>query len=114
MSKERARRREDRERAAATARKERERRAAKATRRRGSAAALKARVPRRTRLRRQQGLLARRRRAENGVIAVLWLAAEGLVWLLFDDPWIRVAALLLGVLALPVLVTLTLDRRTRG
>ncbi|MEO7982204.1 MAG: hypothetical protein ABI807_15090 [Sporichthyaceae bacterium] len=114
MSRERARRRAERERVAAAARAERERRATKASRRRGNAAALRARLPRRTRWRRQQGLLARRRRVENGVIAVLWLAAEGLVWLLFYDPWVRGAALLLGVLALPVLVTLTLDRRTRG
>ncbi len=114
MSRERARRRDERERVAAAARAERERRATKASRRRDNAAALRARLPRRTRWRRQQGLLARRRRTENGVIAVLWLAAEGLVWLLFDDPWVRGAALLLGILALPVLVTLTLDRRTRG
>ncbi len=113
MSRERARRRAERERVAAAARAGRERRATKANRR-GNAAALRARLPRRTRWRRQQGLRARRRRVENGVIAVLWLAAEGLVWLLFYDPWVRGAALLLGVLALPVLVTLTLDRRTRG
>jgi Flp pilus assembly protein TadB len=114
MSRDRARRREERERVAAAARADRERRASKAARRRERAGAVRAVLPRRTRWRRQQGLLARRRRTENGVIAVLWLAAEGVVWLLTSDPWLRGAALLLGLLALPVLVTLTLDRRSRG
>ncbi len=114
MSQERARRREERERAAAAARAERERRDAKAARRRETAAALRARLPRRTRWRGQQGLLARRRRTENAVIAILWLAVEGVVWLLTPDPWLRGAAVLLGLLSLPVLVTLTLDRRSRG
>ena len=114
MSKDRARRREERERVAAAARAERERREAEAARRRESSAALRSRLPRRTRWRRQQGVLARRRRTQNAVIAILWLAAEGVVWLLTPDPWLRAAALLLGLLALPVLVTLTLDRRSRG
>ena len=70
-------------------------------------------LPRRTRWRRQQGLLARRRRTENALIVLLYLAAETVVWLLFPDPWVRAAAVLLGLLALPVLVTLALDRRSR-
>ena len=114
MSRDRARRREERERLAEVARLERERAASKAARRRERAAGLRGLLPRRTRWRGQQGLLARRRRTENGVIAVLWLAAEGLVWLLTSDPWLRGAALLLGLLALPVLVTMTLDPRSRG
>ena len=68
MSRERARRREERERLAAAAQLDRERRATKAARRREREVALRARLPRRTRWRRQQGLLARRRRTENGVI----------------------------------------------
>jgi hypothetical protein len=114
MSRERARRREERGRVAAAAQADRERRAWRTARRRERSAAVRARLPRRTRWRRQQGLLARRRRTENGVIAVLWLAVEGVVWLLTSDPWLRGAALLLGLLAVPVLVTLTLDRRSRG
>ena len=114
MSRERARRREERESLAAAARADRERRATKAARRSERADLMRARLPRRTRWRGQQGLLARRRRSENGVIAVLWLAVQGIVWLVTDDPWLRGAALLLGLLALPVLVTLTLDRRSRG
>jgi Flp pilus assembly protein TadB len=114
VSRERARRREERERLAAAAQADRERRAATEARRRERAAGLRARLPRRTRWRGQQGLLARRRRTENGVIAVLWLAVQAVVWLMTPDPWIRGAALLLGLLALPVIVTLTLDRRSRG
>ena len=113
MSKERARRREERERVAAVSRAAAHRRAERDSRRRASRAALRARLPRRTRWRRQQGLLARRRRMENSVILGLFLLAQIIVWLVTDDPWVRVAAALLGVLALPVLVTLALDRRTR-
>ena len=91
----------------------RERRAARVARRRAHAEALRSVLPRRTRWRRQQGLLARRRRTENALIVLLYLAAETVVWLLFPDPWVRAAAVLLGLLALPVLVTLALDRRSR-
>ena len=113
MSKERARRRAEREAAAAAGRAARERRDQRAARRRAGSAALRARLPRRTRWRRQQGLLARRRRIENGVILGLYLAVQAIVWLATDDPWIRATAVLLGILAMPVLVTLALDRRTR-
>ena len=113
MSRERARRREERERQAARDRAARERRASRTARRRSSAAALRARLPRRTRYRGQQGLLARRRRAQNSVILLLFLAVQSIVWLIWSDPWVRVAAGLLGLAAIPVLVTLTLDRRSR-
>ena len=111
MSRARAQRRAERERAAAATRLDRERRDAQAARRRQRAERLRAWLPRRTRWRRHQGILARRRQLENAVIALIFLAAEGLVWLLFRDPWVRAAALLVGLLALPVLVTLVLDRR---
>ena len=113
MSKERARRRAEREQAAAAGRVARERREQRAARRRTAAAALRSRLPRRTRWRGQQGLLARRRRIQNGVILGLYLTVQAIVWLATDDPWIRVTAALLGILAMPVLVTLALDRRTR-
>ena len=112
MSKERARRREERERAAEAARQSRARRDEQLSRRRASRQALQARLPRRTRWRGQQGLLARRRRFENGIIAGLFLAAQAIVWLVTPDPWVRGAAALLGLMALPVLVTLALDRRS--
>ena len=113
MSRERARRREERERAAARDRAVRERKASRAARRRQSAAALRGHVPRPTRYRGQQGLLARRRRAQNSLIVLLYLAVESIVWLIWPDPWVRAAAAVLGLAALPVLVTLTLDRRSR-
>jgi Flp pilus assembly protein TadB len=112
MSRERARRREEREQQAVRERAVRERRTTRAARRRQTAEALRGRVPRRTRHRGQQGLLARRRRAQNSLIALIYLAAEAIIWLIWPDPWVRGAALLLGLLALPVLVTLTLDRRS--
>lgn len=113
MSRERARRREEREKLAAAARERRERRAARDAQRRARRAAWRRRLPTRTRWRRQQGILARRRRLENSVIVGLYLVAQVIVWLLTSDPWVRVASALLGVLAMPVLVTLTLDRRSR-
>ena len=113
MSKDRARRREEREQVAAAARAAAQRRAERDSRRRAARDAWRARLPRRTRWRRHQGLLARRRRVENSVILGLFLVSQVIVWLLTDDAWVRVAALLLGVLSLPVLVTLALDRRTR-
>jgi Flp pilus assembly protein TadB len=112
MSRERARRREQREQAASAARRARERRAQRDARRRAGRAALRARLPRRTRWRGQQGLLARRRRAQNAVILGLFLVVQAVVWLVTSDPWVRVASAVLGVLAVPVLVTLTLDRRS--
>jgi hypothetical protein len=112
VSRERARRRDERERVAAAQRAWRERRDARTARRRATAASARGLVPRRTRWRRQQGILARRRRTENAVIAILFLGAQSAVWLLFSDPWIRATALVLGLLALPVLVTLALDRRS--
>ncbi len=113
MSRERARRREEREHQAARERATRERREARVARRRHTAASLRGRLPKRVRYRGQQGLLARRRRAQNAVIVLLYLAVQAIVWLVWDDPWARAAAALVGLFALPVLVTLTLDRRSR-
>jgi Flp pilus assembly protein TadB len=82
-------------------------------RRSATKAAWRARLPRRTRRRGQQGLLARRRRRQNFVIFGLYLTVQAIVWLVTSDPWVRLASALLGVLTMPVFVTLTLDRRTR-
>jgi hypothetical protein len=113
VSRERALRREERERLAARQRAVRQRKASRADRRRQSAAALRGRLPRRTRHRGQQGLLARRRRAQNSLIVLFYLAVQSIVWLVWPDPWVRAAAALVGLAAVPVLVTLTLDRRSR-
>ena len=112
MSKERARRRAERERAAAVRRAAAERRRTRAARRRAAVAGLATRLPRRTRWGHHQGLLARRRRTQNGVILCLILASQLVVWLLSTDPWVRGACALLAVVATPVLVTLVLDRRS--
>jgi hypothetical protein len=113
VSRERARRRAEREQVATIQREARERRAARDARRRARAASWRARLPRRTRWRGQQGLLARRRRAQNAIILGLYLVVQAIVWLVTTDPWVRAASALLGLLAMPVLVTLTLDRRSR-
>ena len=63
---------------------------------------------------RQQGLLARRRRApERPDRAALSWPSQSIVWLIWPDPWVRAAAASSVLAALPVLVTLTLDRRSR-
>lgn len=111
MSRARAQQREEREARAADERARRDRHAARQRRRQDRAAALRARLPRRTRWRGQQGLLARKRRMQNAVIFGLFLTVQVIVWLLTDDPWVRVASALLGVLSMPVLVTIALDRR---
>ena len=112
MSRERARRREERAQQIARERAARERREQRAARRRRTGAALRGRLPRRVRYRGQQGLLARRRRAQNAVILLLFLAVQAIVWLLWADPWARAFSAVVGLFALPVLVTLTLDRRS--
>ena len=112
MSRERAKRREEREQQLARDRAARERREARVARRRSRAQALRSRLPKRVRYRGQQGLLARRRRTQNAVILLLFLAVQAIVWLVFADPWASAAAAVLSLFAVPVLVTLTLDRRS--
>jgi hypothetical protein len=112
VSKERARRREQRAQDEAARRAAAERVAARAARRRETRDAVTARVPQRVRWRRQQGLLARRRRTQNGVIACLVLASQLVVWLVTPDPYARAIAFVLAIVLTPVLVTLALDRRS--
>jgi Flp pilus assembly protein TadB len=112
VSRARARAREERERQAATARAQRDRRSQRLARRRARLAAVRARVPRRIRWRRQQGLLARRRRAQNAVVTSGLLASQVVVWLVSDNWWVRATALLLALCATPVLLTLAFDRRS--
>ncbi|MGV9305161.1 MULTISPECIES: hypothetical protein [unclassified Nonomuraea] len=109
MSKERARRRAARE-------AERERAAllnAERMARRSRRSALLARlVPRPVRYARQGGLIARRQRAQNGLVAVLFLVAQLLVWLLWSSWQVSLAVFVLSLLFVPVIVTLAFDRRT--
>ncbi|WP_433215414.1 hypothetical protein [Microtetraspora malaysiensis] len=112
MSKERARRRAERE-------AERERRAAehaareaRVARRRELRGRVVAVLPRRVRVARQGGLLARRRRDQNAVLAVLWFLTQVIAWLLLDGWAARIGVLVLSILLIPVLVTVLFDRRS--
>ena len=107
MSKARARRRAEREAAAAA---ERERRRRSAHRR-----DLRGRMTRRLttagpRSARRSRLAARRQRQDGALLAAL-VAGHVALWL-FTDSWAwRLGALVLSVLAWPVLVTVLFDRR---
>jgi hypothetical protein len=107
MSKERAQRRAERERAAAVAAQARsradERRARSAARRR----TLTRWVPR---PRLQPGILAARRRAELGATVGLLLLVNLLVWLVRDDWAARAGALVVSLVVFPV-VRLMVTRR---
>jgi hypothetical protein len=114
VSKERARRRAHREheaalRAAARAteeeRRERRRARAKAVRR---VTTDRVRV---TRTHRPTGSLARRRRLQTSLLVALLVALNVLVWVVRPDWQARFAALVVSVLATPVLVTLLVPRR---
>ncbi|MEW9531472.1 hypothetical protein [Microbispora sp. NPDC049125] len=135
MSKERARRRAEREAEAerlAAALAERQARAARRRQLRnrltGSAAggvvagvvggvvgrvtAVLPRPSRPVRVARQRGYIARRRRTENAVLAVLWFLVQVLAWILLDSWMARLAVLLGSILVVPVLVTIVFDRRS--
>ncbi|NHC45514.1 hypothetical protein [Motilibacter aurantiacus] len=108
---ERARRRALLEAERARAAQERELRDARSRRRRVLADRWRARLPRRTRIGRPTGRLARRRRMQSlGLLAALVLA-QGAVWLSTDDWLVRAGALLLAIVAAPVLAALLFDRR---
>jgi len=107
VSKERARRR-----AVRTAEVERRQHAAtKRAERVARRRALRERlVPRRRRVGRFTG---RRNRAQLAGIAVGLAVVLILAWYLVDSWTVRIAVVVLALLALPALVTLTLDRSTR-
>jgi hypothetical protein len=115
MSKERARRRAAREHEAAlkaSARAaEAERRERRATRARAVQRATTGRLPRRTPVGRPTGTLARRRRTQTSLLLALLVAVNILVWFVRPDWTSRLGALVVTVLAAPVLATLLLPRR---
>ena len=115
MSKEQARRRAAREheaalkasaRAAEQGRRERRRARADAVRR-----VTTGRLPRPARTGRQSGILARRRRVRRSLLLAVLVALNLLVWVVRPDWQTRLAALVVTVLAAPVLATL-LPRRS--
>jgi len=112
VSRERARRRAEQEQAKVEAAAERARREERAQRRDTAVGPLRTLLGRRSGAGAAQGSVARRRRGQNAVIAVLFLIVQVVTWLLSSDWWVRFGVLAVSVLALPVLVTLTLDRRS--
>ncbi|MER7369882.1 hypothetical protein [Nonomuraea wenchangensis] len=109
MSKERARRRAEREAERARAMRVNEERQARGARRRAILARL---VPRPVRVRRQGGLIARRHRVQNVVVGAAFLLVQALAWLMWGSPAVSFAVLVLSLLLVPVVVTLAFDRRT--
>ena len=115
MSKERAKRRAAREheaalKAAARA-AESERRERRDARRRAIQRATTGRLPRLTPVGRPTGTLAHRRRVQTSLLLAMLLAVNVLVWVVRPDWPARLGALVVTVLAFPVLSTLVVRRR---
>ncbi|MFI7634634.1 hypothetical protein [Nonomuraea sp. NPDC049400] len=109
MSKERARRRAEREAERARAIRANEERQARRARRRALLARL---TPRPVRFYRQGGLIARRHRAQNVVIALGFLFVQAIVWLMWGSVFLSFGVFIFSLLLAPVVVTLAFDRRT--
>jgi hypothetical protein len=109
MSKDRARRREQREAAAAAQKAAQHRRASRA--RRLTALRDVLAHPLRRGPRRRQSVLARRRGRQNGILAAGLLGAHAALWLLVPSWWIRIGALVLTLMAWPLLLVVLFDRR---
>ncbi|MEW1845051.1 hypothetical protein AB0392_44515 [Nonomuraea angiospora] len=108
MSKERARRRAEREAERARAIQANEERQARRARRRALLGRL---TPRPVRFYRQGGLIARRHRAQNIVVALGFLFVQAIVWLVWGSLPLSLAVLVFSLLLVPVVVTLAFDRR---
>jgi hypothetical protein len=114
MSKDRARRRAEREVLAARARVARTRETARRDRRRSLAAALRRPlVPLGRRRRRPDSALRRLRARQDGTLAAAIFAGNALLWL-FEPAWaLRGVVAVVSVLAWPLLVVLVFDRGRR-
>ncbi|MET1058866.1 MAG: hypothetical protein ABWX84_04685 [Nocardioides sp.] len=110
MSKERAHRRAEREREAAVKAAARAAERERAERRAARKRAVSARLPR-LGSGRPTGLLARRRRQQTTFLICLLVGLNALLWFARDDWAIRLAGVVVSILAAPVLYTL-LFRRT--
>jgi hypothetical protein len=108
VSKERARRREAREREAAIVRAARAREAERRERRTARTRALTGLVPKRHS--RQTGVLAERRRRQVGLTLAVVIALNVLVWVFVPDWPTRAMVLTVCLLATPVLHTLLFRR----
>ncbi|MEV4822765.1 hypothetical protein [Micromonospora sp. NPDC049274] len=107
MSRERARRRAEREAVLARERAVRQRRVARRQRRRAVVRRLTPQLRRG-----RTGRLARHTRGERAAIVLLTGAALILIWTFVDDVALRVALIVLLLLVLPAIVVIALDRRT--
>ncbi|MCF0095745.1 hypothetical protein [Micromonospora sp. MH99] len=107
MSRERARRRAEREAELARERAARQRRVARRQRRRAVVRRLTPQLRRG-----RTGRLARHTRGERAAIVLLTVAAMILIWTFVDDVALRVALIVLLLLVLPAIVVIALDRRT--
>ncbi|WP_433377311.1 hypothetical protein [Streptosporangium sp. CA-115845] len=113
MSKERARRRAEREAEQARLAALRAAREARLARRRERIGKVTALLPGRpVRIVSQGGIMARRRRAQNGVAAVLFLIVQVIVWLLWSSWAARFGVFVLSLLFVPLFLTLVFDRRS--
>ena len=108
MSKERAQRRAEREREAAVVAAARAAEAERKERREARLQVITARLPKRRRG--QSGILAQRRRRQTGATIAMLLALNILVWIVFDDWTIRLCAVIVSLLAAPVLHTMLFRR----
>ena len=114
MSKERARRRAQREHEAALRAAARAAEAERRERRQARARAVRRATTdrlRRTRTHRPTGTLARRRRLQTSLLVAVVVALNVLVWVVRPDWPARLAALVVSVLAMPVLLAVLLPRR---
>jgi hypothetical protein len=108
MSKERAQRRAEREREAAVVAAARAAETERKERRDARLRAITSRVPRRRS--RPSGILAQRRRRQTGATIAMLLALNLLVWIFLSDWAISLAALVVSLLAAPVLHTMLFRR----
>ncbi len=104
MSKERARRREERERAVAAAAAERAAEAERQARREARRSSLTRWLPRTSSG--QSGTLAARKRQQKGLVVAFVVAVNVLVWLGTDAWPLRALVLLLSVLVTPIVASL--------
>ena len=109
MSKERARRRAEREAEAVRLESARAAKVAREAKRQQRSARLRARLPS---LSRPDGPLARRRRIQNRAVFALFLAVQGAAWLIGLSGTARFAVFVLSVLITPVVVVMAFDRRS--
>ena len=107
MSKERAQRRADREREAAVVAAARAAEAERKERREARRQAVTGWLPK---SRKTAGILAARRRRQTGATVAMLIALNILVWIVFGAWAISLAAILVSVLAAPVLYTMLFRR----